>query len=267
MLGFRRMPLALIVAEPGDRTADAVATTLARPAAALQPMQLTPADLACGRWHHHVSAAGRPETAFCGNAGVWRDDEIGVAWYRAASMYAPAFAGASTQDQVYAVTELTALVVSWLHGLRDRAVNQPSGANAIGPPWTAARWLDEARRAGLRVAPGLAVTSARMASGWRGSPYDAKMPWRTADRIDASLLVAGNRVVGDATESNRRAMLGLARRAGCRFLRFNMTTTDGQAAFVSADPMGACLTPEEVEAAGSMLVSIANRTAVDMVPS
>jgi hypothetical protein len=181
--------LPLIIAEPGDTTARAVAGLLGSAVTTV-----TPVALATGRWHQRIDGRGRVTTSVAPAGGnPVSDRDISRVWCRVTGLPAPQFARAGPRDLDYATAEFTAVLVSWLLSLGEGVVNRVTGDSACGPAWSARYWLILAQRAGLPVMSG------PVASGSR------------------TVLIVGDRVMG-APASWVVSCRALSRLAGCQVL-------------------------------------------------
>ncbi len=229
------------------------------------PTVVEPSWLAGARWTHALDTSGRAATTIGLPDGRWiRDGEVGAVLCRAPAVPQPRFARSPAADRDYASAELGALVVSWLRGLGDRVVNDVDGISPVGPSWAPWRALDEARQAGLPVAPSLVATSGRLVPGFRGSPYDARRPFATAPReIVDRVVVVGSRAYGGPAADLGPACVRLAERARCRVLEVGFSLGDDgrlEAGWVSAVP--ALTEPPELGAVADLLERISSGHAV-----
>ncbi|GAA5164143.1 hypothetical protein [Ornithinimicrobium tianjinense] len=223
-------PLVLVVADRTDLGGRAVA--LDGPAARLagaRPLVVTPLDLARARWVHRVDARGRATTCLgLDGREPLRDGDLAAVWWRALTPLEPAgSAAADPRDHLYAVSELTALVTSWLLSLGPRVVNRPSGADPSGPAWPLHQWAAVARRHGVG---------------------------RTLPGERRRLVVLGESVIGAVDGEEREAALGVAAEAGCRSLGL---TLDGRGRVVGSSTAPRLAGREELRAAARLLAEVA----------
>jgi hypothetical protein len=200
-----------------------------------------PAELACASWTHTLRRNGQAATTVTLRSGQHiSDDRLGAVLIRTESLAVPRFARSTSSDRNYAAAELRALFVSWVRSLATRAVNTPGGISLTGPSWTSRRWLSEAQRAGLRVAPSVLASSARLVPGWRGRPYDAVRPIDAAQASSeglASVTVANGRVIDRSNAiADKRACMRLAANADCRVLDMQLRLGAEGATVVHAGP-------------------------------
>jgi hypothetical protein len=249
----------LIVADAGDANVAAVAAVLrTRNVAALLA---SPVHLALAGWRHSMSAEGHVQTCLALGERIVDADSLGAVWFRAASLPAPRFRDSAAADRDYAQAELHALVVSWLQSLGGRIVNAVDGNGLCGPSWAPTRWLTEARRAGLPIAPQVMATSARFVRGWRGSPFAARQPLATAmPPAEHRVLVVDDRTVGGPDASIAAACMRLAAAARCRILRVGFVETGPQLAVSMVDPGGGSLDGEEIDAMAAFLADLVARS-------
>ena len=223
-------PLVLVVADRTDLGGRAVA--LDGPAtgrAGARPLVVTPLDLARARWVHRVDARGRASTCLgLDGREPLRDADLAAVWWRALAPLEPAgSAAADPRDHLYAVSELTALVTSWLLSLGRRVVNRPSGADPSGPAWPLEQWAAVARRHGVG---------------------------RTGPGERRQLTVLGQRVFGAVDAAEREAALGVAAEAGCRSLGLAL---DGRGRVVGSSTAPRIVGPHELRAASFLLAEVA----------
>ena len=177
----------------------------------LAPMVLTGEDLAgVERWKHRVGAAA-PDCEFSLSGGrrfVGRETRgvlnrlncVPWAWQRRVG----------GPDRDYALQEMYAFYLSWLHALPGRKLNPPTPQGLCGNWRHPSVWAAMAARVGLPVQPFRQT-----------SDDDPALPWRTTGASPTSTLhVIGAHVVGPATlvQSYREACLRLAAAAGAPLL-------------------------------------------------
>jgi hypothetical protein len=248
----------LIVAEPGDLGAAAVAQATAAHASPARVVLVPPIQLGLARWTHTLDPHGAASTVIeLPDGRRLIDGDLLTVLFRAASIPLPHFLGSSPADRHYATLEFQALVVSWLRSLGPRVVNAVDGASLVGPSWTPRRWLAEARLAGFPVLPSTIATSARLVPGWRGTPYEARLPLGpTAVAANAEALVAGDRIVGTQADRHGVACARLAARSGCRLLQVDFYWCAGDAAVTSVSPAPPLTSSEQVRAVAALLVAV-----------
>ncbi|MEO7131386.1 MAG: hypothetical protein ABIZ07_08440 [Dermatophilaceae bacterium] len=200
----------LVVADPHDVGGRATA----RAAAALPPggageairvVLVTGDDVAAARWSHHLDRDGRASTTLTlpGLPRPLSDEDLAAVCFRAQQWSVPtALRSANEADIAYAYSELSALLVSWLHSLGARVLNRVEGNTPCGPGWSPDRWRQAAAQAGLPIA-------VRGEVGVR------------------SVLVAGDHVLEAASGSEALACQVLARQSACRLLDVVLTADGG----------------------------------------
>lgn len=196
----------LVVVDPGDVGGRATARAAARPARnptgeSIQVVLVTGTALAAAGWSHRLDRHGRASTTLT-LAGLGRtltDDDLAAVCVRAQQWSVPpALRAAGPADIAYAYSEMTALLVSWLHALGRRVINRAEGNAPCGPGWSPTRWRQCADAAGLPA----------------GS--EGEVGVRT-------VLVAGDRVLNTASEAESLACHTLAMQSGCRLLEVVLT--------------------------------------------
>jgi hypothetical protein len=217
----------VIVADPVDAGAVAVASATAARHPALRVTVVSPAALSHAGWTHTVDGAGTAATTVELDGGRRLSDrDVAAVLVRSETTPVPRFAGSAPVDRDYAAAEIRALVISWLRSLGPRVVNGVDGMGLSGPSWTPQRWLIEAARAGLPVGSCVRSTSARIVPGWRGSPYDARRPYvsggATSDENTEVAVVAGDVALGQ-DGLDPAPFLALAAAAHCRVLEVELT--------------------------------------------
>ncbi len=246
---------ALILADGPDPVAWRVAAALAA-GTGLRPLVVDTRALAPVRWSTRISDAGRTTTVVDLPLGD-PDDELGVLWCRGRTLPMARFAAADPRDRDYAGAELRALVVAWLYSLGNRVVNTVDGDGLAGPSWWPIRWLVEAGKCGLNPYPVTIATSGRAVAGWRGAPYDARRPVDLGEPATDSVLVLGQRVLGELASQVGAGCLALAARAGCRCLELSFVRHQGQWRLTAVDPVPMLRNQLEVQAAADLLVGVA----------
>lgn len=175
---------------------------------------VTGADLAMAeRWQHTVGAAGADcELRLAGGVRLRGSDVVAVfnrlafvpsAWQRR-------FGG---PDRDYALVEMHAFYLSWLHALPGPKLNAPTPQGLCGNERHPSAWTALAARAGLPVRPFRQT-----------SDDDPLLIWQTAGspttNASATLHVIGNRVIGPdvLVERHGAACRRLAQLAGVMLL-------------------------------------------------
>lgn len=227
----------LVVADPGDVGGRATARAAALPAGELageatQVVLVTGDALAAARWCHRLDRHGRASTTLTlpGLSRPLTDDDLAAVCVRAQQWAAPwALRAAGPADAAYAHSEMTALIVSWLHSLGRRVVNRVEGNAPCGPGWSPTRWRQLAAAAGLPA----------------GSERDAGV---------RTVLVAGDRVLDPADEAESLACQTLGMQSGCRLLEV-LLTASGAVCDVRTVPD--LTSPDRAAAAAQLLREVA----------
>lgn len=254
----------VIVADPGDAGAAAVASAIAALHADLRVTVVTPASLSGAAWTHTVDRGGATTTTIVLPGGRRIDStELAAVLVRSEAAPVPRFAKSSTADRNYAAGEFRALMVSWLHSLGSRVINGVDGMGLSGPSWSPQRWLVEAGRAGLPVADSARSSSARIVEGWQGSPYDARRPYlATGTQVGSTNEIAV--IAGDVVAADRRGLdpvpyLALAAAARCRVLEVELAGAHVVA--VQPVPFRTVTHPRAVTAVAALVARVALTTA------
>ncbi|OBC13729.1 hypothetical protein A5784_30945 [Mycobacterium sp. 852013-50091_SCH5140682] len=254
----------VIVADPGDTGAAAVASAIAAHHADLRVSVVSPASLSGAAWTHAVDRGGTATTNIALPGGRRIDStDLAAVLVRSEAVPVPRFAKSSAADRNYAAAEFRALMVSWLRSLGRRVINGVDGMGLTGPSWSPQRWLVEAGRAGLRVADSDRSSCARIVEGWQGSPYDARRPYRgpvaQAARAGEIAVVTGDLVVADQTGLDAVPYLALASAARCRVLEVELAGAHVVA--VRPVPFRTVTDPRAVNAVASLVARVALTTA------
>jgi hypothetical protein len=151
--GPARRRLHIVLAHATDHGAAAVAENLHGALPSSQAMAwIQPEHLALTAWSHRVDAAGHASTRIeLPDGRVIHDADIAVIWNRALTLPQARFLHSPAKDRAYAAAELQALVVSWLAGLRERALPNARLWPHLAPQPGAAQWRPLAQRRGLAI--------------------------------------------------------------------------------------------------------------------
>jgi hypothetical protein len=181
----------------------------------LSPTVLTSADLAgVQSWRHRVGTGTvHCEISLSGGVVLESQDVHSVlnrlqtvpwTWQRR-------IGGA---DRDYAIQEMYAFYLSWLHGLPGPKLNPPTPQGLCGNPRHPSVWAALAGRAGLPVRPFRQTSEDNPEAHWRAGPLSV-----------ATLHVVGARVVGppNLLRSHREACLHLSKAAGAPLLGVDFT--------------------------------------------
>ena len=250
-------PLVLVVADESDRGARAAVAAAARRLGPRRVQWVASSAFAAAGWRHTVAPGGATRTCLTGILDTALEDSgLRKVWFRASSWIPPRMAWADPSDYDYASAESVALAASWLHSVEPRTVNRVDGACVWGPSWSCAQWVSAARSVGLATAPRLAATSARLVAGWRGAPYDARLPHVAPSRsgTGSSVLVTGRHVTGWLAPTLGERCQELASLAGCDVLGVEF---DEQGRVEAAEPLARLDTAEKVAAAAAYLCEVA----------
>jgi hypothetical protein len=217
----------LVLCEEADQSALWAAEAMRRRGKALAVV--TGADLAAAeRWEHTVGAAGADcELRLAGGARL-RGRDVAAVFNRLAfvpSAWQRRFGG---PDRDYALLEMHAFYLSWLHALPGPKLNAPTPQGLCGNQRHPSAWTALAARAGLPVRPFRQTsdddpsliwqTAGWNNTSWQGSSWDAATA-PTAN-AHATLHVIGDRVIGPGVLADRHgaACRRLAQLAGVMLL-------------------------------------------------
>jgi hypothetical protein len=218
----------LVLAEPYDSSATALAEEIAARLGDAAVLWLTPQQLGrTVRWKHTVSRTGRAHTELNTPDGI-SYASVGAVLNRVDVVTPVHFARADLKDRIYATTELTALLWSWLAGLRVPVLNPPGRRRS--PRW----WLTTARLTGLPLAAPLRPTM--------------------------EVLVTGDRAHGELADRWGDACIRLAAAGGCRLLACRFARAGGVDALVAAEPTPRLDTPAAVKATGDYVSGLLTQT-------
>ncbi|SFK05136.1 hypothetical protein [Methylocapsa palsarum] len=199
----------LVLCDEADHSAFWAAEALR--ARGLSPLLLTGADFAAvTRWRHSVGAAGADCELHFKGGGRLRGKETGGVLNRLSFVPAAWRRSIGGPDCEYALQEMFAFYLSWLHALPGPKLNPPT-PQGLGGNWRhPSAWAALASAAGLPVAPYRQTSEDDPAAPWR----------RQAGPAAATLHVVGSRVVGpgELVRSYKESCLRLARAAGATLL-------------------------------------------------
>jgi hypothetical protein len=140
-------------------------------------------------------------------------------------------------DRSYVAAEMTALLVSWLSGLKCPVLNRPTPLCLSGPNWGPEQWTHVAAQAGIRVRP------VRRRVGPPGH-----VPPERLDRRPVSVTVVGNRCFGATTKTLAVRARRLADVAKVDLLAVRFSRPEEGSLFLGADPCPDVSTDEVADA-------------------
>jgi hypothetical protein len=198
----------------------------------LDPIELVTADrLVSGAlWSHRIDGDGARFEILLADGRRISSNRVRGALNRIVAVPPEALAGAAAEDRDYALQELTAFFMSWLHALPGPVLGRPTPQGLSGRWRHVSEWVWLAAAAGLRT-PAYHQGS-HNGAGWQEpalAPFGA--PRRT-------VLVAGSRAVAsDAPATVLEGCLRLSRLADAELLGVDFTwnRSDGWT-FVGASP-------------------------------
>jgi hypothetical protein len=219
----------LVLCDEADASASWAAEAMRMRGKAL--VVVTGADLAAAeRWEHRVGAAGADcELHLAGGARLRGRDTEGVL-NRLSYLPAAWLRRFSSPDRDYAVQEMYAFYLSWMHALPGPKLNAPTPQGLCGNPRHPSAWTALAAQAGLPVRPFR-----------QSSADDPALLWQTQPG-HATVYVVGARVVGPPALvwAHRAACLRLAKASGAMMLGIAFAADAGGAWHMS----GATVMPD-----------------------
>ena len=176
---------------------------------------VTGAELAAAeRWEHRLGQSGITlALTFAGGERCLRSWDVKGVLNRLSYLPSAWVQRIGGADRDYALQEMYALYLSWLHALPDPMLNRPTPQGLCGNWRHPSAWAVLAARAGLPVPP------------YRQSSEDdpAKTWYATSEPPAVQAIVVGKQVVAPSTvpTEQREACLRLARAAGTTLLGIN----------------------------------------------
>jgi hypothetical protein len=221
----------LVLCSPGDASVPWVHQGLAN--RGLLPLwPIGPAALFQGcRWEHRVASDGCASRLTLADGRVLESGQVRGTLNRLTGVPAELFDGSADRD--YAVQELYALLLSWLHSLPAPVINRPVPQGISGAWRHSSQWVQLAARAGLPV-PGYRRTSADPRSAlYADSPlFPAGTPTRTV------LVLGGYTAGAPAPPGIAEGCRRLARMAGTSLLGVDFADGGtGAWTFAAASPL------------------------------
>jgi hypothetical protein len=185
----------------------------------LSPTTLTGIDLASVRgWRHTIGAAGS-DVVLRFDGGTLRGRDVRGVLNRLVFLPRAWLDRIGGPDRDYAIQEMTAFYLSWLHALPGPKLNPPTPQGLCGNARHSSVWIALAARAGLPVRPFRQSSDDDPVAFWQ-MPLDPRA---------STVFVVGAQVIGsDALVSpHRPACLRLAEAAGCPLLGINFAPDAG----------------------------------------
>jgi hypothetical protein len=177
----------------------------------LAPVVLNDLDLAAVQtWRHTVGATGAHSELRLPNGTQLRGGEVRGALNRLTFLPRALLSRIGGPDREYAIQEMYALYLSWLHSICGRKLNPPAPQGLCGNGRHPSAWTALAYRAGLPVKPFRQSSQDDPTAFWR----------RSAEHETQSVVVLGQSVFGPESivDSHREGCLRLARDSGCPLL-------------------------------------------------
>ena len=202
------MSTILVLCDEADISASWAVEALRR--RGLAPTVLTGLDLASVRgWRHTIGAAGAEiELRFDG--GSIRGGDVRGVLNRLSFLPRAWLDRVGGPDRQYAMQEMLAFYLSWLHALAAPKLNPPAPQGLCGNLRHPSAWVALAARAGLPMRPYRQASDGDPVAFWQVPP----------DPAASTVFVVGSEVVGPAALAgpHRAACLRLAEAAGCPLL-------------------------------------------------
>src|SRR5262249_33875282 len=107
-------------------------------------------DLSLPGWRHMAGVAAGHAVV---DGQVIATSEIRAVITRIPAVGEAELAHVHEDDRRYAAAEMQAFLLAWLMSLKCPVLNRPTPSNLGGPSWSAAQWVQRARRLGLAAQP------------------------------------------------------------------------------------------------------------------
>ncbi len=232
----------IVLASPGDVTALGVCSVLQEQIGEERVRFISGEELALAPcWEHRQGVNGSSTRILFADGTRFDERQVGAVLNRITVPELPQFYGASEADRLYAISEVSALWLSWLAALPCPVVNPPSPWSLSGPEFPLLQWLNLASRAGLPVR-GCTFSSDPRVFFERGyalyrfagddpgtarfepvptPPFPREPAWffEPVDGEEETVLVAGNRRVGGLGERFSAGLDRLRALVGCNLLQ------------------------------------------------
>lgn len=175
------------------------------------------------RWHHRLGGDQNLFIAFeLGDGRTFSSDTISGVINRLSGISPHAFPYIAESERQYAVQELSAFFVSWLHGIPAAVINRPSAQSLCGAWFHASEWTLMALRANLPTMPYRQMSSMcppEYYLGGRVVPYHAPT---------TTVFVVGDSVIGThIPESIADGCITLAKLANATLLGVEFVVSTG----------------------------------------
>ncbi len=241
----------LILASPTDTTAIRVAYMLRQRLGATRVTVRTPEEIALAPvWHHEVSTSMTSTFIRLHDGGTVERPRL--IFNRVQQVESFPLGRSSQEAREFGQTEVSALLLSWLHGEGCPVINRPSPSGLVGHCMRPLLWQRLAVRVGLPVLIGGATSSTRR--------YPTQHPFTTHDHNGFAYLprvngfgyysetsssersvvyVIGKRAMGNAPPQVANACVRLAAMVGLELLQVEFVRTSSAAqlpSFAGASP-------------------------------
>ena len=186
----------------------------------VSPTVLTGEDLASVRgWRHTIGAAAADCVLRLADGLRLEGRAVSGVLNRLSAVPRAWCDGIGGRDRDYAMYEMHAFYLSWLHALPCTKLNPPTPQGLCGNMRHPSAWRALAARAGLPVRPFQQNSSDDPAAFWRSIP----------DPSAQTIIVAGSQVIGssDLATVHRKACLRLATIVGAPLLGIDFAPSDG----------------------------------------
>lgn len=207
----------LVLAHASDQTV--LALTERWPLAA---RLVTPADVCAEGWILEIDGAAE------GSPSAMQPSAVTGVITRLGGIGPADLPSVHATDRGYAAAELGAFLLAWLDGCPVPVINRPEPGSLNGPAWSPAQWVLAAHQAGLPVVP-LRLGSS---PGFAGDPSPANGGGVSPEGV--TIMVVGDRVIGDVHPSLGEGAVRLARSAGTPLLGVTLDGVAAASRFVEA---------------------------------
>lgn len=212
------------------------------------------------RWHHVLDSGNVGTELTLSDGRRIASDRVAVVFQRMQQLDMPQFERSKPDDREYAVTEMQALLLSWLAGLSCPVVNRASPRGLCGADRSRLEWMTLAARAGLPTRGSELVSEARRfrrpelvphLATHNGTEADdpppilrpdllGRAPIQYLEPVDGPqrrVLVAGGRCLNLPPGVSTEACTGVADLSGDHLLEISLGRVRGAWRFCSATPL------------------------------
>lgn len=212
------------------------------------------------RWSHALDSGSVGTELTLADGRQIESDRVGVVFQRIQQLDMPQFEGSKPDDREYAVTEMQALLLSWLAGLSCPVVNRAGPRGLCGADRSRLEWMKLAAAAGLPTRGFELVSEARRFRRPEFVPHLAvnngtgaddpppilrpellgRAPVQYLEPVNGPqrrVLVAGGRCLGLPPGASAEACARLADLSGDHLLEIHLGMVRGAWRFCSATPL------------------------------